>query len=226
MKHVDICIAILSGFVFIQCESSNQLDSMINEELSKSMDTLPQDSIVTLEISARDSNQNVNHDQFRILKKIVLEEAKWTDTVDSIIVKESDSLSKFVYIKNMFDLHKIDSMEMYGRLEKNLNLKYHPELNSLIILYYNNVDNAFRALNFLDEHQFDEGVDSEDVFKAGGICFVLQNQLCIYPINSCGPGFKRIERIDSIISRNVFNDKNYDRLLDRCGMYRFTRLTN
>lgn len=224
MKQIGTFIIIFSLLVLIQCES-NQTNPNIGDFRAQSNDSIHKDTTVSTNFLGRDSIQNINQNQFRILKTIVVEESKNKNSTDSIIVTLPDSLSEFVYINELFSIDQIDSMEIYGRLYKNLNLKRYAQLNTLIILYFNSSEHAISALESLEVNQF-ENEHSEDIFKAGGICFTLQNQLCLYPIDGCGPGFKNIERIDSIISKKIFNDRNYDRLLDRCGMFKFIHQKN
>ena len=62
------------------------------------------------------------------------------------------------------------------------------------------------------------------MFKPGGISFEIDNQLAIYSVNTCGPGYRNLKRIDTLIKKAVFKDSAFIRLHAGCGMGPFKRI--
>jgi hypothetical protein len=64
----------------------------------------------------------------------------------------------------------------------------------------------------------------ESMFKPGGMAFEVGGQLVVYSVNTCGPGYRNLQRIDTLIHQNVFDGDPFIRLHSKCGMGPFKRL--
>jgi len=170
-----------------------------------------------------DSSKSLEKNRLSILKKVV-RAASEEKTLDALTITNNETIKSFQYIKNMFSYAALDSIEFYGVFGESYKNPKHQPLNTLLILYFNNERLAKQELDSLDinwEKNFDA---TESMFKAGGMAFELDHQLCIYSVNICGLGNKNLLRIDSVISNEVFDNKSFNRLHARCGMGSFTKI--
>jgi hypothetical protein len=201
----NIVLLVFSLIVILGC----------NERIShheKQIDLpLPNNGIVS------NSKDSIKKDLLFNIKKIVRSELK-DKVLDSVIVSNKDSIKPFQYITNIFSENELDSIEYFGQIGHNFKAHYHLPLNSLLILYFNNKKIAKQELDSLNLNWKTNFRETEAMVKAGGILFELDNQLCIYSINTCGPGYKKLLSIDSIISNKVFTNKPFHRLHSGCGM--------
>lgn len=163
------------------------------------------------------------------LKKLVVDEYNKIDyfigkPIDSLIISNPDSISKFGYLVNMFPVEKIDSIEFYGVFNKQKVSPYYLMMNSLLILYFNDYQTSQIELDSLELNYRKNFRATESMFKPGGISFEVDNQLAIYSVNTCGPGYKKLQRIDTLINQTVFKDSSFVRLHAGCGMGPFKRI--
>lgn len=175
-----------------------------------------------------DTNQFLSSDLVK-LKKLVSDEYEKIEyfkdkSVDSLIITNSDSIGKFDYIVNMFPLDKIDSIEFYAIFNKHKVSPYHLSMNSLLILYFNNKHTSQQERDSLEINYRKNFRATESMFKPGGISFEIDNQLVVYSVNTCGPGYKNLQRIDTLINNNVFEGNDFVRLHAGCGMGPFKRI--
>jgi len=175
-----------------------------------------------------DTNHNETSELSK-LKKLVFDEYNKIDyfngkTIDSLIISNSDSISKFDYIVNMFPVEKIDSIEFYGIFNKQKVSPRHLRMNSLLILYFNNYQTSKNELDSLEINYRKNFRATESMFKPGGISFEIENQLAVYSVNTCGPGYKDLQRIDRLINKSVFKNSAFIRLHAGCGMGPFKRI--
>ena len=155
-------------------------------------------------------------------------EKAFNDPVNSLVYSHSDSISEYSYIVNLFPLKTIDSIEFYP----NKHPRYKSRLDRLLILYFNNKSTAKQELDSLDLKCRNRRSDNmigdfraiESMFKPGGMAFEIDGQLVVYPVNTCGPGYISLQRIDTLIHQNVFDGDPFIRLHSGCGMGPFKRL--
>lgn len=173
-----------------------------------------------------------NHNEptrLSLLKKLVIDEYNKIDyfigkPIDSLIISNRDSISKFSYLENIFPIEKIDSIEFYGIFNKQKVSPRHLRMNSLLILYFNNYQISKNELDSLEINYRKNFRATENMFKPGGISFEIDNQIAIYSVNTCGPGYKNLQRIDTLINKTVFNGNAFTRLHAGCGMGPFKRI--
>lgn len=182
----------------------------------------PNDSILI------DTNQYVS-DNLAALKNLVVDESTQLkhssrQAVNSLIISNPDSIRKFAYIVNMFPIEKIDSIEFYGVFNKQKVSPIHLRMNSLLILYFKDARMAQLELDSLEVNYRKNFRATESMFKPGGMSFGVDNQLIVYSVNTCGPGYKNLQRIDSLIKKEVFKEKSFVRLHAGCGMGPFKRV--
>ena len=136
----------------------------------------------------------------------------------SIVITNKDSINDFLYLSQLFDVNKVDSIEIYGVLPTYKMMRRRLPMNSLAILYSSDIkfwSNSLDSLSLKTNRTFRL---IEQIFKPGGIAFNINKNLCLYSINACGPGFIEVQRIDSLIKNKVFNGEAYFRLQSGCGM--------
>jgi hypothetical protein len=174
------------------------------------------------------TNQPIS-DDLTALRELVLNEYTKLkhfsrNSVNSRIISDADSIRKFTYIVNMFPVEKIDSIEFYGIVNKQKVSPLRLRMNSLLILYFNDSKEAQLELDSLEFNYRKKFRATEGMFKPGGISFEIDNQLVVYSVNTCGPGYKNLQRIDTLVKKNVFKDKSFIRLHAGCGMGPFKRI--
>ena len=155
-------------------------------------------------------------------------EKAFDDPVNSLIYSHSDSISEYSYIVNLFPLKKIDSIEFYP----NKHPQYKSRLDRMLILYFNEKNTAKQELDSLDlkcsnlrnDNMIGNFRAIESMFKPGGMAFEIGGQLVVYSVNTCGPGYRNLQRIDTLIHQNVFDGDPFIRLHSKCGMGPFKRL--
>ena len=147
---------------------------------------------------------------------------------ERFVISNKDSIRTYKYLTSIFESSKIDSIEFCGKIHKGT-LKTRNSPNVLLILYYNDSLKAKKTMNLLERNYRDRANFRavEAIFKIGGMAFELDNQLCLISYHTCGSDgtFKSTRSFDSKISKMVFNGHPFDRLLSKCGMGPFKRVT-
>ena len=146
---------------------------------------------------------------------------------ERFVISNKDSIRTYKYLTSVFEPSKIDSIEFCGRIHKRT-LKKRNSPDVLLILYYNDSLKAKQTMNIL-EKEYRDGANFravEAIFKIGGMAFELNNQLCLISYHTCGGDgtFKSTRSLDSKISKRIFHDIPFDRLLSKCGMGPFKRI--
>jgi hypothetical protein len=197
-------------------DSLSVVDSVINYQVEDQEDSLVLKS-TKLECSISSIDK---------LKFIVDSSLLFDRQVSLISVSNKDSISKFKYINNFFDIDLIDSIEFYGTSVTNFMRKQYLPMNSLVILYSSS--NEFSRVSFDSLNSWTKSSSRaiERMFKPGGIAFDVNDNVCLFSINACGPGIEKVNEIDSIIKTNIFNIKPYKRLISGCGMHKFIEKNN
>ena len=157
-------------------------------------------------------------------------EKAFGDPVNSMTHTHVDSISEYSYIVNLFKLEKIDSIEFYPNHRSRS--KYLLDMDRMLILYFNDNNTANQELDSLDlkcrNRRSDNMIGNfraiESMFKPGGMAFGIDGQLVVYSVNTCGPGYRSLQRIDTLIHQNVFDGEPFIRLHSGCGMGPFKRL--
>ena len=165
-----------------------------------------------------------------LVYKNLNKEKAFDDPVNSLVYTHSDSISEYSFIVNLFPLEKIDSIEFYPN--KHPRYKSRLDMNRMLILYFNDKNTAKQELDSLDlkcrNWRSDNMIGNfraiESMFKPGGMAFGIDGQLVVYPVNTCGPGYRSLQRIDTLIHQNVFDGAPFIRLHSGCGMGPFKRL--
>ena len=146
---------------------------------------------------------------------------------ERFVISNKDSIRTYKYLTSVFEPSKIDSIEFCGRIHKHT-LKKRNSPDVLLILYYNDSLKAKQTMNILEKEYRDRANFRavEAVFKIGGMAFELNNQLCLISYHTCGGDgtFKSTRSLDSKISKRIFHDVLFDRLLSKCGMGPFKRI--
>ncbi|QHI38938.1 hypothetical protein IMCC3317_43380 [Kordia antarctica] len=146
---------------------------------------------------------------------------------DSVKFYEKNVIGDFLFIRDLFPIEEIDSIEIYGTFNKKLiQAKKIPE-NSLLIIYFNKQRLAKNRLNLLQFEWNDYHKVAEVFYKKGAITFELDRQLCVYLVNSCENEAKSIKQID-ITFKTALHQKSYDyeRIISDCGTVSFERRVN
>ena len=147
---------------------------------------------------------------------------------ETLVISKKDSIQTYRYISSIFEPSNIDSIEFCGKIHKET-LKKRNSPNVLLIIYYNDSLKSKNILNKLekDYREKDNFRAVEAIFKIGGMAFELDNQLCLISYHTCGSDgtFKSTRSLDSKISKSIFYDRPFDRLLSKCGMGPFKRTT-
>ena len=147
---------------------------------------------------------------------------------EKLVVSNKDSIQTYRYISSIFDPSKIDSIEFCGSMQKRT-LKKRNSPNVLLIIYYNDSLKAKKTMNKLEKdfRDKDNFRAVEAIFKIGGMAFELNNQLCLISYHTCGSDgtFESTRYFDSKISKMIFHERPFNRLLSKCGMGPFKRLT-
>ena len=165
-----------------------------------------------------------------LVYKNLKKEKAFDDPINSLTHTHSDSISEYSYIVNLFPLEKIDSIEFYPNHRPRS--KYLLDMNRMLILYFNDKNTAKQELDSLNLTWSNRrspdmaGAFSaiESMLKPGGMAFEIDGQLVVYSVNTCGPGYRNLQRIDTLIHQNVFDREPFIRLHSRCGMGPFKRL--
>jgi len=217
-----ILVLIFSGCTQIKEENSSVITNSVEQEIET--DTALNDN----------DNALIDTSQFQIndlskLKKLVIDEYNRIESfneksVDSLIIANPDSIRKFNYLVNMFPLEKIDSIEFYGIINKQKVSPLHLRMNSLLIIYFNDFQTSKNEFDSLEINYRKNFRATESMFKPGGISFEIDNQLAVYSVNTCGPGYKNLQRIDTLINETVFKKNSFTRLHSGCGMGPFKRI--
>ncbi|MFT5253021.1 MAG: hypothetical protein ACI87N_002046 [Flavobacteriales bacterium] len=219
MKNISFIILIVMTLYSCRTDNNTEKEQANTDPI---LDTL----IVTKEIIQTDSLSIANSEIFiertalEKLKSIVDSNILIEKKIESIIISDKDSIKSFYYISGLFDVEKIDSIEIYGVLPRTAMLKRYLPMNSLAILYSS--DDDFTAISFdsLNTRTHNGFRIIERIFKPGGIAFSLDENICLYSVNACGPGFKQIKKTDSNIKEKIFNGQPFYRLQSGCGMGR------
>ncbi len=227
MNKVVFLYMIILVALFTSCSQTTK------ENTSEKIESVHQDIEADTALNFKDSLIiKTNHNEpseLSILKKLVVDEYNKTDhfigkPIDSLIISNRDSISKFGYLVNMFPVEKIDSIEFYGIFNKQKVSPKYLRMNSLLILYFNNYQTSKVELDSLEINYKKNFRSTESMFKPGGISFEIDNQLAIYSVNTCGPGYRNLKRIDTLINKAVFKDSAFIRLHAGCGMGPFKRI--
>lgn len=192
-------------------------DSLESNHLEKQKDTLStkeeKNLLLTLKEIVEDEFQKVFEDNPNFHEKLI-----------TPVVSNKDSIQKTIYLNSLNSHFEIDSIQYFGTVSNHYANVWRLPLNSAIVLYVNDQKTARKQLDSLEVNWRKNFRETEGMFKSGGIAFEVENQLFIYAVNTCGPGYRNLKRIDSIISRKVFNDSSFVRLHAGCGMSPFRRL--
>ncbi len=182
-------------------------------------------------------------DSAEVLKTEDAPELRKIETFSSIVKSERDkvfknkieqqsltftheySINRYNYLKFLDEEFGIDSVYFLHVDNFQYRNPSHFPLHSAMLIYLEN-NEAKRVLDTLNLNWRDHARDVESIFKSGGIAFELENALCLYAVNTCGPGYRNLKRIDSIIRKDVFNDSSFYRLHAGCGMGPFRQLNN
>ena len=219
MKNKSILSILLLSIAVFGCNDPSEKK---NNQPQREMSEI--DAIVTAEIASHRLSASKEVNKLEILKSIIQEKKTGNQNIDSVTIIQLDSIEKYLYIKNMFPINEIDSIEFYGPISRNYFNPRHLPLNTLLILYFNNQVLSNQELDSLNNNWKINFRATEGMFKAGGIAFELNNQLCIYSVNTCGPGYKYLQKTDTLINKEVFNNEGYMRLHAGCGMSPFKRM--
>ncbi len=134
----------------------------------------------------------------------------------SFVINDKIEISKYIYITKKLNCEEIDSIEFFGN-PLIMKKTYHGlPTNTLLIMYYNNSERAEQEFDNICNN-WKTFMDAGGFFKAGGMAFVLNSQLCIYKINVCGTGPHLIKSIDSLIKKKVFYNTMFRRIIISCG---------
>jgi len=227
MNKIVFQYIIILAALFTKCsQTTNESTSLKTESVGQEKEVYTaanlKDSLVI------DANENETN-RLSLLKKLVVNEYNKIDyfigkPIDSITISIRDSIRKFGYIVNTFPLEKIDSIEFYGIFNKQNFSPKHLQMNSLLIVYFNNFKVSRNELDSLEVNYRKNFKATESMFKPGGITFEIDNQLAIYSINTCSPGYKNLQRIDTLINKTIFKESTFTRLHAGCGMGPFKRI--
>ena len=91
-------------------------------------------------------------------------------------------------------------------------------IGTSVIIYSKSKDFFNVAFDSLRSNNRTTMRNLEDMFKSGGIVFKTESALVLYCVNACGPGYKNVLRIDSLIKEQVFHSTPFYRLHNGCGM--------
>ncbi len=159
-----------------------------------------------------------------LFKKIVKAEID-NSLCDSLTLKNKEQFEQIRYLKNIFNVNKIDSVEFYGRDILGRRKERMIPMKSSMIIYSREQEFYSQAFDSLLQPRLyassTKVFDSfEDMFKPGGIIFRIDNTLIIYSVNGCRTGYKNVLRIDSLIHKIVFSNREFYRLHSGCGVGR------
>ena len=230
---LQIALVIIGfGFSLYACQSPQQKENAPHTTIT---DPTQQTSLIdslreTTPINRHPRQKPIDFDAFKVLRKIIQEESnnyfkKPFDLVTTTIT-HPDSISAYQYLSLLFKTEAIESITFDGNINNHSSNKYFLPISSMLTLKFNQNEAAKKAMNQLNEYRAEDRRAITDIFKPGGMAFVLENQLCLYSVNTCSKGYKNVQRIDSIIFQNVFYNENFDRLHAGCGMGPFKRLAN
>ena len=139
-------------------------------------------------------------------------------------LKNKEQFEQIRYLKNIFDVNKIDSVEFYGRHILGRLIERMIPMESSMIIYSREREFYNQAFDSLLQPRLNSPstvFDSfEDMFKPGGVIFRIDNTLIIYSVNGCRTGYKNVLRIDRLIHKKVFNNREFYRLHSGCGVGR------
>lgn len=161
-----------------------------------------------------------------VLKSIVAKENS-TEKTTSIKLVDTDIIDDLIFIRDLFPIEEIDSVEFYGAHRKNsIDAKKIPD-NSLIIVYFNHRRLARNQIKLMETEWNYNFKELQEVFEKGGIVFELDKQACIYIMNTCDERANAIEKIDSIFKKELHqNSYDYNRIITKCGTVSFNRSVN
>lgn len=216
-SHITILILLLTSCSQPAKKSTSATIDSVDKEVVIDAILNPNDSVVI------NPNQYL-YSYLSKLKKLVSDEYSKNKSPDSLIFSNSDSIGKFAYIVDMFPLEKLDSIEFVGIFNKHKVSHKYLTMNSLLILYFNDRRTSQQELDSLEINYKKNFRATESMFKPGGIAFEIDNQLVVYSLNTCGPGYKNLQRIDALIKHNVFEGTSFSRLHAKCGMGPFKRI--
>ena len=158
------------------------------------------------------------------LFKNIVQENLTERMCDSLVLSNKSDFTNIKYLNSTFDINKIDSIEFYGRDLQNERKNRRIPIGTSLIIYSSNKDFYNISFDSLTTTNRTMMSNLEDMFKPGGIVFRTDNELILYSINACGPGYKNVQRIDSLIHKNVFESSEFYRLHNRCGMDRMKEI--
>ncbi|MFT7157395.1 MAG: hypothetical protein ACI8Q1_002414 [Parvicella sp.] len=180
-------------------------------------------SEVEVEILEDSIQLTLNEIEIDISQTLKFEEVIFTNfykNKKSFVVSDPDSLATYQYINGLFELEQIDSVKFYRSSPS----KNHQPYGSPIVIYSSNNEFVTNSLNTLNSgEQFRKILM---IFKPGGIAFGLDNNLCLFPWNTCSRGIKEVQRLDSIIKTEVFDNQPFHRLHSGCGMGKMKVITD
>ncbi|MFT5823602.1 MAG: hypothetical protein ACI8ZM_004864 [Crocinitomix sp.] len=230
IKHntYHIFPALLLIMFFNSCDTN----SIPNEPALIDADTLPpnfnQSPKTVDSIIPNIRTKPADFDAFAVLRKITQEERgpyyKGRKDYTSIEISNPDSIETFSYITNLFPAEDIDQLIYNGKYPLNKGSKIHMRIGALLSIKFKEKNKENEALQRLYAYQPDDQRAITDIYKPGGMAFILENQLCLYSVNTCSGGYKNLQRIDSIIFRYVFYNEDFERLHTICGMQPFKKL--
>lgn len=96
------------------------------------------------------------------------------------------------YLKNTFDIHNTDSIKFYGRNVESKRKNRRIPVGTAVLLCSKHPDfytECFDSLTSISRTMMNK---LEDMFKPGGIVFKTANELILYSVNTCGPGYKNL----------------------------------
>jgi hypothetical protein len=191
---------------------------------SKQMNLEYETTLIDLDSSKTTTTSN--YKGLKLLKSIVDQE---NSTIKSNSIKFSDTktIGDFLFIRDLFPTKDIDSIEFYGTYDKQeVYSKNIPE-NSVLIIYFNHKQLSKNRMNLLEFEWNPNFKAAQAVFETGSIVFEIDNQLCVYSINNCNESNKEIERIDSILKKELNqNLYQFERISTDCGKVSFSRKLN
>ena len=230
-KNLLLYGTLLFNLFFWRC-SSPESDEVTNN----TVDHPEMDSSSVTETLLEEPARQEPKARLLLLKELVYanlnKEKTFDDPVNSMTHTHADSISEYSYIVNLFPLEKIDSIEFYPN--KHPQYKSRLDMNRMLILYFNDKNTAKQELDSLDlkcrnlrnDNMIGNFRAIESMFKPGGMAFEVGGQLVVYSVNTCGPGYRNLQRIDTLIHQNVFDGDPFIRLHSKCGMGPFKRLDN
>lgn len=155
---------------------------------------------------------SINTNDINILKS-VFDSQSDIKINKSIKIYDWDSITDFVYSRNLFPIWESDSIEFYGTLKRHDIHNNNFPINSLLIIYLNDRRLARNQINPLEFEWHNKKEALETVFKRGGITFELNHQLSIYSIDVSNCDYNTIEMVDSIIKDRLQNSYRYEEIL-------------